>query len=96
MSITDSTIGPKVERYCPNANGYAAFPSYGDMFSTDSKKAVYAAFNKIYESIIDNKPVLFHCSQGKDRTGCLTYILLGMLGVSELNAKRDYGFTYYS
>ena len=42
----------------------------------------------------DNYPILFHCSQGKDRTGALAYLLSGLLGVSEDDRDLDFVFTY--
>ena len=41
-----------------------------------------------------NYPILFHCSQGKDRTGALAYLLSGLLGVSEDDRDLDFVFTY--
>jgi protein-tyrosine phosphatase len=38
----------------------------------------------------DNIPLIFHCSAGKDRTGILAAILLGVLGVSEIDIIKDY------
>lgn len=98
MELSDSPIGPNVTRFnVETVDGCTEFPSYNGFFSTNAnKKSVWTAFNKIYEYVKENKAVLFHCSQGKDRTGCLAYILLGMIGVSETDARRDYGFTYYS
>ncbi|MBR5926446.1 MAG: tyrosine-protein phosphatase [Firmicutes bacterium] len=34
--------------------------------------------------------VLFHCTSGKDRTGMLTAVILGMLGVSREDIMADY------
>ena len=96
LTITESNIGPLVERYCVDSD-YAEFPSYaGFTSSVANKKAVWAAFGKIYNSVVvKGEPVIFHCSHGKDRTGSLAYVLLGALGVSELDARRDFGFTWY-
>jgi protein-tyrosine phosphatase len=35
-------------------------------------------------------PLVFHCSQGKDRTGILAAVLLSLMGVSEADIIRDY------
>ena len=96
LTITESNIGPLVERYCVDSD-YAEFPSYtGFTSSVANKKAVWAAFGKIYNSVVvKGEPVIFHCSHGKDRTGSLAYVLLGALGVSEPDARRDFGFTWY-
>lgn len=37
------------------------------------------------------EPVVFHCAAGKDRTGLLAALLLGVLGVDEADILDDYG-----
>ena len=43
-----------------------------------------------------NFPAYFHCSYGRDRTGTLAFLLLGVLGVSREDIERDYEMTYLS
>ena len=38
----------------------------------------------------DNLPMLIHCAHGKDRTGLITAILLGLLEVNEEDIATDY------
>jgi protein-tyrosine phosphatase len=38
----------------------------------------------------DEAPVLFHCAAGKDRTGVLAALLLGLLGVPAVEIAADY------
>ncbi len=38
-------------------------------------------------------PVVFHCAAGKDRTGVVAAVLLGLLGVPEQDIVADYTFT---
>jgi len=40
-----------------------------------------------------NLPLVFHCSAGKDRTGILTAIVLGILGVTDEDIIEDYILT---
>jgi hypothetical protein len=43
-----------------------------------------------------NKPVYFHCSLGRDRTGTLAMLLLGVLGVDEGDISKEYELTQFA
>lgn len=51
-----------------------------------------AIFGGIIREMLENgeKPVLFHCSAGKDRTGVLAALILLALGVPEEEVRGDY------
>ena len=53
-------------------------------------------FDFVLASVKANKPVYFHCSLGRDRTGTLDIILLGVLGVREGVIAREYEVTYFA
>ena len=60
-----------------------------------SYSASLAFSNKSYEFMFDcllcgDTPLLFHCSNGKDRTGVAAMLLLLALGVDERVVKEDY------
>ncbi|MEV6523411.1 tyrosine-protein phosphatase [Longispora sp. NPDC051575] len=40
-----------------------------------------------------NAPVVFHCAAGKDRTGIVAALVLGLLGVSEADIAADFALT---
>ncbi len=44
----------------------------------------------------DNYPIYLHCQHGADRTGCLCFIIEGMLGVSYEDMVMDYELTNFS
>lgn len=44
----------------------------------------------------ENKPVYFHCSLGRDRTGTLALIVLGLLDVVEGDISKEYEVTYFA
>lgn len=50
----------------------------------------------IFEIIAENKEgvVLFHCSAGKDRTGILAMLLLGLAGVNDYDIAANYQVSY--
>ena len=47
-------------------------------------------------AVEDNYPIDFHCSIGKDRTGCLAYLIEGLLGFDQEIMYRDYMFTNFA
>ena len=64
-------------------------------FLIDANKDFVLKYSKIFSEFIINliknqKPTLFHCTAGKDRTGFATYIILSLLDVSEETIIDDY------
>ena len=53
-------------------------------------------FEFIVKCLRENKPVYFHCSLGRDRTGTLDILLLGLLGVPEGQIGVAYEVTYFA
>ena len=50
----------------------------------------------MFKEMIDlpeGKALLFHCTQGKDRTGCAAMLILSALGVDEDTILKDYMLT---
>ena len=84
--ITQSVLGKKVNYYnCPM--------SYDGNILEINAPEIKAAFDVFANK--DNYPIFFHCAIGTDRTGCVGFLLLGLLGVSEENLYRDYMFSNY-
>ncbi len=54
-----------------------------------------AAYRKFFQVILENQgaPLLYHCRQGKDRTGIASILLLSALGVPEKEVLKDYFMT---
>lgn len=68
----------------------------GEMSFTEERNAFriaeeFSAFTKE-----ENYPVFFHCAVGRDRTGCLSMLLLAVCGVSEKDILLDYELTALS
>ena len=53
-------------------------------------------FEFVVNELRQNKPVYFHCSLGRDRTGTLDILLLGLLGVPEGQIGVAYEVTYFA
>ncbi|QNQ82813.1 tyrosine-protein phosphatase [Lactobacillus sp. PV037] len=58
-------------------------------------KGAQAAFHKVLVALAENKSgaTIFHCSEGKDRTGLVTFYLLFILGVDLEIIRQDYLFS---
>ena len=59
----------------------------------ETKNQYKNCFEKTVNSLREGKNVLFHCSEGADRTGTFAFLLEGLLGVSESDLAKDYELT---
>ena len=59
--------------------------------SNEAQEAFTAFFRILLAS--EGRPVLWHCTQGKDRTGVAALLLLTALGIDEETIYRDYMLT---
>ena len=95
---TAAPLGDLAEWYHVGPNGAAMY--YTDSSSSISNLTgghVRGTINAIRVYADSSKfPAYFHCSYGRDRTGTLAFLLLGMLGVSKLDIQRDYEMTFLS
>lgn len=78
-----------VSNYTPTAAEQQAFQ---EAYRGKTKQL----FEFCLASLKANKPVYFHCSLGRDRTGTLDIILLGVLGVREGIIAKEYEVTYWA
>jgi len=87
---------PLIDRGNDKENVYQDFSNMGEVYSylvrhEEFSRRVVEALEIIAEP--DNLPLVFHCSAGKDRTGVLTAIVLGILGVTDEDIIEDYTLT---
>ena len=72
----------------------AAIKWYTGVFEEGEDKTVADAFKVLANE--ENYPVAFHCAIGRDRTGTVAVLLLGLLGVDEETAMREYLMSMHS
>lgn len=84
--ITSSLLGEDVK--------YISFPltSGGNIITLN--KDLYPSLFKILADET-NYPLYFHCSIGTDRTGCLAFLINGLLGVEKEYLYKDYLFSNF-
>ena len=57
---------------------------------------VKQCFEFVVSSVRNNRPVYFHCSLGRDRTGTMGMLVLGILGVDEGDISKEYELTQFA
>ncbi|MCR5561030.1 MAG: tyrosine-protein phosphatase [Bacteroidales bacterium] len=67
-----------------------------DMLTVEEGAKTKACVQFVINSLKANKPVYFHCSLGRDRTGTMGIILLGLLGVRPGDISKEYEVTYFA
>ena len=99
-SITSSPLGEDVNYYnfpmYYGGNNILTFvgKASGDTYQYDNPAAIKQVFELLANE--DNYPIDFHCSIGKDRTGCIAYLIEGLMGFDQETMYRDYMFTNFS
>lgn len=84
---TESVLGRGVRYlHCPILLGAENYLS-----SIDS-------LHSVFDTLADesNYPIAYHCAVGADRTGSISYLILGLLGVPYADMMRDYMWTNFS
>ena len=95
---TQAPLGDLAEWFLAGKNGAAMYytedaSSISDLTSNYVKATVNAI--RVYKDP-SKFPAYFHCSYGRDRTGTLGFLLLGLLGVSYEDIQKDYEMTFLS
>ena len=74
-------------------SGLVSYDMYINFLSSESGKKAYQEFFHELLNLSSGHSLLFHCSQGKDRTGCAAMLILAALGVNEEIILEDYMLT---
>jgi len=90
LESNSSPLGKDVAFF--NANQKKA---YGTMIRDYADK-VAKTFQYTVKFLRDKRPIYYHCSLGRDRTGTMTALYLGLLGVSESDISKEYELIYFS
>ena len=76
----------------PLGSGVQALPIsvkwYSGIFAEGESEPIRKAIAVFADA--DNYPIGYHCAIGRDRTGTVTILILGLLGVDEETILRDY------
>ena len=62
----------------------------------DDQEKAKQCMQFIMKCVKENKPVYFHCSLGRDRTGTVALMVLGLLGVDEGEISKEYEITQFA
>ena len=62
----------------------------------DDKEKTRQVMQFIIDCVKADKPVYFHCSLGRDRTGTTALLCLGVLGVHEGDISKEYEITQFA
>ena len=91
-------LGDLAEWFLAGKNGAAMYYTEDASSISDlTSNYVKATVNAIRVYTDQSKfPAYFHCSYGRDRTGTLGLMLLGLLGVSYEDIQKDYEMTFLS
>ena len=85
----------------PNADSKYTFlapcveEGYTTLLKDDQEKAKQC-FQFIAKCVREGEPVYFHCSLGRDRTGTMAMMILGVLGVNEGDISKEYELTQFA
>lgn len=71
------------------------FSAYNFIDNLIRGREPFARLFRLFEKK-ENYPIVFHCAGGRDRTGTLSFLLLGLLGVSDEDLCRDWEASIFS
>ena len=89
--LSKSPMGPldEVEYYCTNNQRYK-------LGLTSSTKALAKDLNFIANVLRKGGSVFLHCNHGANRAGTLSFLIGGILGLSEADLSRDYELSSFA
>lgn len=70
--------------------------NYYDVALTTQATATVSVLRVIFERAKNDKPIIFHCQAGADRTGTVAFLIGALLGMSQSDLDKDYELTALS
>lgn len=74
-------------------SGKICYNNYVDLLLGERGRAAYSGFLRLLLESRPDSAVLWHCTDGKDRTGCAAMLLLSALGADRETIMEDYLLT---
>ena len=97
LDLRDEETKSQVSAFGPGVTFCApGFELGGTVMLGKHQNGVARSFKFIVKSLREGRGVFFHCSLGRDRTGTMAAVLLGVLGVSEGDISKEYELTYFA
>jgi protein-tyrosine phosphatase len=92
-NVTESCLGETVKYTNEPITLY-----YADTINTQKEdyETVKNVFRTIFDAVVHDEPTIYHCSLGRDRTGTITFMILGLLGVSIADIDKDFELSSFS
>ena len=92
-AISETALGAGYDFCAPIISEGYSYMLRPDKGLTDKTRQ---CFEFIVNCVRNDKPVYFHCSLGRDRTGTVAMLVLGILGVDEGDISKEYEVTQFS
>ncbi|MBR1592575.1 MAG: tyrosine-protein phosphatase [Ruminococcus sp.] len=97
LPVFDEAAAGITHEYDTDNGDYSRIPNLTNLYRTMVSEKYYSNLSAIFQILCERKAsdgaVLFHCTEGKDRTGMISMILLSLLHVPTENILNDYLLT---